>query len=275
MTFMPLAVVAAVLLVIVTRGSLLRLGRLPVRGLELLFAGLAIQGVLPLVGIPRSHYDDVGFGLLIASYALILTFAFTNLHIRGMTIVAVGIALNALVIALNQGMPAKGPTRTTTDGRRVSRVITSVKHRLERPGDVLTVLDDRIVLSHDLLSFGDLVLVAGLLDVCFWGSRRDDEAWMSVFAMPMPEPNRRRTRPGAGAHTFVPARTTDTHRVKDDDVERVEDNELFLSDDDIVIDLSQIDDEAKVPERRSGQLADARERATTRSSAARTRSSYR
>jgi hypothetical protein len=188
MTFMPLAVVLAVLVVVATRGALPQLGRLPLRGLEMLFAGLGVQLLIIVVDVPRSRLDDVGFGLLILSYAFILTFCFANLHVRGMAIVAIGIGLNAMVIALNQGMPANGPTRTDAAGRQVSRVVTSVKHRPERPGDVLKVLDDRIALprpSHDLLSFGDLVLVAGLLDVCYWGSRRDEDgAWMSVFAMP-------------------------------------------------------------------------------------------
>lgn len=284
MTFMPLAVVAAVLLVVATRGSLLRLGRVPFRGLDLLFAGLVIQVLVPLVDLPRARLDDVGFGLLLASYALILTFAFTNLHIRGMSIVAIGIALNAVVIALNQGMPAKGPTRTTTDGRHVSRVIISVKHRPERPGDVLTVLDDRIMLprpSHDLLSFGDLVLVAGLLDVCYRGSRRDEDAWMSAFAMPIRRINRGRN---ARARRTALAERLETARAPLPpehplDSEYLHENVQFLaSDDDVVIDLRDAErDEADatwVAPVASGQSDDATRRATTRSSATNTPSSY-
>jgi hypothetical protein len=262
MTFMPLAVAAALLLVIATRGSLLRLGVLPFRGLGMLFAGLGIQVLLAVVHIPHSRLDDVGFGLLIASYALILTFGFTNLHVRGMTIVALGVALNALVIALNQGMPANGPTRTAADGNRVSRVITSVKHRPERPGDLLTPLDDRIELprpSHDLLSFGDLILVAGLLDVCYWGSRRDDEAWMSVFFMPIPAPTRRSASPSSesshdtGQRTdpaapWAAAREGTGNAAGSpndrDDTADPDDTAEFLAFDDDVIDLREVDAEA-------------------------------
>jgi hypothetical protein len=291
MTFMPLAVAVAVLLVVATRGSLLRLGRLPLRGLDLLFAGLGTQVVLALVDIPHSRLDDVGFGLLIASYALILTFCFSNFHVRGMAIVAVGIGLNALVIALNQGMPANGPTRTAADGGRVSRVITSVKHRPERAGDLLTVLDDRIALprpSHDLLSFGDLVLVAGLLDICFWGSRREDDAWMSVFAMPVPtaagprtehrgrptrddEPRTERGEPAApppfvGAANHAIESPESGIPKSESDITDADDNADFLADDHMV-DLRERDERAQ-----TGETA---LRVTTRSSAASTPSSYR
>jgi hypothetical protein len=262
MTFMPLAVAVAGILVVATRGSLLRLGGLPLRGLEMLFAGLATQVLLAVVHLPHSRLDDVGFGLLVVSYALILTFCFTNLHVRGMTIVALGVALNALVIALNQGMPADGPTRTAADGRRVSRVITSVKHRPERSGDLLTPLDDRIALprpSHDLLSFGDLILVAGLLDVCYWGSRRDDDAWMSVFVMPIPVPTRRDQPPSTDespstelshdtdqrADRAAPwadaPEGTGTEVTSADDLD---DTAAFLAFDDEVIDLREADGDA-------------------------------
>jgi hypothetical protein len=276
MTFMPLAVAVAVLLVLLTRGSLLRLGRVPLRALDLLFAGLVLQVVLALVDLPRARLDDVGFGLLLASYALILTFCLANLHVRGMTIVAVGVALNAVVIALNQGMPANGPTRAGADGSQVSRVVTSVKHRPERSGDLLRVLDDRIMLprpSHDLLSFGDLILVAGLLDLCFWGSRRDDDAWASVFAGVggIHRPDADTVKPirlsvwGRMA-TSAPPAAADEQVI---DLEEAESNAAFLSAGDLVIDLR--DGIAT----RMAQLDEDERRATTRSSAASTPASYR
>lgn len=268
MTFMPLGVVAALLLVLATRGSLARLGRLPLRALDMLFAGLALQVLLQVVHIPQARVDDVGFGLLLASYALILTFCLGNLHVRGMTIVLLGVALNAVVIALNQGMPANGPTRRTADGHRISRVITNVKHRPERPDDLLTPLDDRIMLprpSHDLLSFGDLVLVAGLLDVCYWGSRRDEEdGSTSVFAMSF------RAGGAPAPKAARPPETVQRDAVKIEDSEDrpapegVEDNTAFLAYDSI-LDLSKAE-----RAEREGQAGTDDRRDTTRSSAATT-----
>jgi hypothetical protein len=183
---MAVALVVAVLVVLATHGSLRQLAQLPVEGFGMLFVALGIQAALNIVHIPKARVDDVGFGLLILSYACILGFCFVNLRLRGMAIITIGIALNAIVIALNQGMPANGPTRVDAQGRTVSAVATSVKHRPERPGDVLTVLDDRIVIRvpfHEILSFGDLILALGLIDVCYWGSRRDERARLSVFAL--------------------------------------------------------------------------------------------
>jgi hypothetical protein len=184
---MAVALAAALVVVVVTKGSFRRLGHLPVEGFGMLFVALAIQVALGLVDLPRSRVEDVGFGLLVLSYACLVGFCIANLRIRGMSVVLVGIALNAIVIALNQGMPANGPTRVDAQGRVVSRVETSVKHRPEREGDLLTVLDDRILMPapfHEILSFGDLILAVGLIDVCFWASRREDGAWQSVFAAP-------------------------------------------------------------------------------------------
>src|SRR5689334_4445172 len=191
---MAVALAAALVVVVVTKGSFRRLGHLPVEGFGMLFVALAIQVALGLVDLPRSRVEDVGFGLLVLSYACLVGFCIANLRIRGMSVVLIGIALNAIVIALNQGMPANGPTRVDAQGRTVSAVATSVKHRPERPGDVLTVLDDRIVIRvpfHEILSFGDLILALGLIDVCYWGSRRDERERLSVFALselPAPPP---------------------------------------------------------------------------------------
>jgi hypothetical protein len=164
----------------------------------------------------------------------------------------------------------------------VSRVITSVKHRPERAGDLLTVLDDRIALprpSHDLLSFGDLVLVAGLLDICFWGSRRDDDAWMSVFAMPVPAPAGPRTehrggpthdndepRTDRGEPAAPPPFVGAANHAIESDITDADDNADFLADDHMV-DLRESDERAQ-----TGETA---LRVTTRSSAASTPASYR
>jgi hypothetical protein len=144
----------------------------------ILFAGLAIQIALEYVTIPREHWHDVGFGLLVASYVLILAFAARNFVVRGMGIVLVGIACNALVITLNQGMPFKVPV----EWQSKSWAQPSVKHHPQQSDDKLKFLSDIIVLKEpfdSVLSFGDLILVVGLCDVAYNASRK---------------PKRRRTR---------------------------------------------------------------------------------
>ena len=87
----------------------------------LLFAGLGLQIVLEFLDLPKARFDDVGLAILLASYVLIIGFGLSNLLLTGMGVITVGIAMNAFVIALNQGMPYKVP-----DGVKPE---TTVKHR--------------------------------------------------------------------------------------------------------------------------------------------------
>jgi len=162
------ALVLALVLVPLTGGSFKRLARLEFEAPWLLFVGLGIQLVLQLTSvIPESRADDLGFALLLGSYALILSFGVLNLRITGMSVVTIGIALNVVVIALNQGMPYKAPEGTKLE--------TTVKHRTERNDDLLTILEDRIIVPGPLeesVSFGDLILAIGIIDVTYRASRR-------------------------------------------------------------------------------------------------------
>jgi hypothetical protein len=162
------ALVLALVLVPLTGGSFKRLARLEFEAPWLLFVGLGIQLAVQLTAvIPESRADDLGFALLLVSYALILSFGVLNLRITGMTVVTIGIALNVLVIALNQGMPYRAP-----EGAKLE---TTAKHRPERSDDLLTILDDRIIVPGPLeesVSFGDLILAVGILDVTYRASRR-------------------------------------------------------------------------------------------------------
>ncbi len=84
-----------------------------------------------------------------------------------MGVITVGIAMNAFVIALNQGMPYRHPEGT--------KVETTVKHRPEKPNDILPVLGDSIVLGEPVdasISFGDLVIAVGLVDLTYRAGRR-------------------------------------------------------------------------------------------------------
>jgi hypothetical protein len=82
-----------------------------------------------------------------------------------MAIVAVGIALNAVVIAADRGMPAKAPVGHS--------VTATVKHHPLSPADHLVGLGDVVVVAplHQALSLGDLFLTAGLVAVLVHASR--------------------------------------------------------------------------------------------------------
>src|SRR4029079_7054776 len=98
-------VVVAALVVLITFGSFGQLSRIQVKSVWLLLAGLAIQIGITFAGIPKDLYDSVGFGVIMFSYVLILAFCFVNIGIRGIGLITIGVAMNALAIGLNQGMP--------------------------------------------------------------------------------------------------------------------------------------------------------------------------
>jgi hypothetical protein len=172
-----LAIVAgvALLVVVVTRGSFRQLYRLPIQSVWMVVVALAIQLVLAFVDIPSDRLDDLGFALVMASYAFLLAFCFVNLRVPMMWVIALGIALNALVIGLNRGMPTAPNEVTTRSGRTVEDPIErTAKHRPESDDDLLQFLGDRYRVPEpidELLSVGDIVIGIGVVLVFYRGSR--------------------------------------------------------------------------------------------------------
>lgn len=165
----------ALVVVLVTRGSFSQLFRLPIQSIWMVLVALAIQILLAFVDIPASRLDDLGFGLVMASYAFLLAFCFVNLRISMMWVIGVGIALNALVIGLNQGMPTRANEVTTRSGRTVEEPIErTAKHRPESGDDLLPFLGDRLQVPYpidEVISIGDVVIGLGIILVCYQGSR--------------------------------------------------------------------------------------------------------
>ncbi len=192
-----LTFVAALIVVLVTRGSFRELGHLRVAGLWLLFAGLALQTALEFVDLPERQFETVGYGILMVSYALVLAFCFTNLQTRGFGLISIGIALNALVIGLNQGMPT-APIGNDAAGNRVrERIEQTVKHRPQADGDLLPFLDDRIILPEpfdEVFSFGDLIMSVGICELLYSSTRRRRRRGASGQARASTRPSRTRSR---------------------------------------------------------------------------------
>jgi hypothetical protein len=165
----------ALVVVLVTRGSFSQLFRLPIQSIWMVLVALAIQILLAFVDIPANRLDDLGFGLVMASYAFLLAFCFVNLRIPMMWIIGVGIALNALVIGLNQGMPTRDNEVTTRSGRTIEEPIErTAKHRPESGDDLLPFLGDRLQVPapiDEVISIGDVVIGFGIILVCYQGSR--------------------------------------------------------------------------------------------------------
>jgi hypothetical protein len=161
------AIVLAILIVPLTGGQFRQLGRIRLRRVWMLFAGLGLQILLEFINLPKARFDDVGLAILLASYVFIIGFGLSNLLLTGMGVITVGIAMNAFVIALNQGMPYKVP-----EGQKAE---TTVKHRPQKSDDVVPQLGDYIALGSPVdasISFGDLVIAVGLIDLTYRASRR-------------------------------------------------------------------------------------------------------
>ena len=173
---MSLAVVAGVacLVVVVTGGSFEQLFRSRIQSIWMVVVALAIQIVLAFVHIPADRLDDLGFALVMVSFALLLAFCFVNIRVSMMWVIAVGIGLNALVIGLNRGMPT-ADNEVTRGGRTVEEPIErTAKHRPESDDDLLPFLGDRLRVPapiDELVSVGDIVIGIGVVLVFYQGSR--------------------------------------------------------------------------------------------------------
>ena len=175
MVFFVATIAIAILVVALTKGSFQRLSHIKLHAIWLLVVALGIQIVLEFVDFPRERIEDAGLGILLLSYVLILAFCYVNRRLNGMLVVAVGIALNVLVIALNGGMPTKDDVETRA-GRDVNVPIErTVKHKPRTDDDVLPFLGDVITVPgfpNQQFSVGDIVIGIGIVDICFEASRR-------------------------------------------------------------------------------------------------------
>jgi hypothetical protein len=141
----------------------------PIRWVLVLLAGVALQ----LVAVVADVNETVGLACLLASYALLIVFALVNIRLVGMPIVLVGLLLNGAVIAANQGMPVRADAIATVDDSRTPAEILALdfdaKRHIEEPGDRFTVLGDAVPIEplRQVVSFGDLILAFGLLNLVF------------------------------------------------------------------------------------------------------------
>lgn len=129
----------------------------------LLPLGVVLQLLVELDGVP------VPKTLLVVSYVYLLGFCLANLRHAGMGIVTIGIAMNAVVIAANGGMPVREEAIYQADVIERGEVayIDEVKHHVEDDDTRLMFLGDIIPVRplRQVLSFGDLVLSVGVADL--------------------------------------------------------------------------------------------------------------
>lgn len=163
-----LAVIAASLLVgYVTGGRFRTFERLELRWWGLGPLGLALQAI-PLPDGQGGTDLLVRVGVLSVSYVLLLLFTVANRRVAGIAVVAAGLAMNALVIGVNGGMPVSGEAVLRSGQGDVLRLLQAgdaAKHHLLTEDDRLTFLADVIPVPtpvNQAISVGDVLIYAGV-----------------------------------------------------------------------------------------------------------------
>ena len=164
MSFLFVTSALALGIALLTGGRLRHIAGTDVRYPSVLAVAVGIQLALEVLHPTHGTAGHLASALLMVSYVFLLLFCGANFRLRGLAVVAVGIALNGAVITVNRGMPIRAPQAT---------VETTTKHHAERPSDKLTPLGDIILVPalRQSLSFGDLIMMVGLVDVLFHCSR--------------------------------------------------------------------------------------------------------
>ena len=150
--------------------------RLHVRRLPLLAVGAFGSALSQLLD------GDLATLALGASLVTLLAFVAANMHITGVFVIGCGLLLNLVAVVLNNGMPVRGGALVAAgvvdEGELAGTTFGGSRH-LESSSDRLAMLGDvlPIPLSREVLSFGDLIVVAGAADAMRELSRRRQPAW--------------------------------------------------------------------------------------------------
>jgi hypothetical protein len=130
-------------------------------GVNLAAAELFILAFLVRASAPRIAGVDpnLGFAALLGAYLLILTALWRNRRAAHIGLMAVGVSLNLLVIALNRGMPVSALALTSPAGDGIHIAIDDTT-RLAWLGDV--ILWPLPPPLRAFVSLGDLFLTAGV-----------------------------------------------------------------------------------------------------------------
>lgn len=165
MTFVLLVLSVAIAASYARGGRLSRLTRAPLRLPGLLFAGVGVQVGVDLLAArgPLGDASTLGWSALLVSQLLVVGFLLANRYLPGVLLVALGLALNAVVMAANGAMPVD-PAAIASLGIEGARVPLG-KHTLMTETTRLPWLADIWPLPwlRSIISIGDVVLAAGLI----------------------------------------------------------------------------------------------------------------
>jgi Family of unknown function (DUF5317) len=127
--------------------------------------GLALQVQFPWL---RHSGPNAGVPYLIASYGVLILFAGLNLRLAGFPLILAGLALNLLVVGVNDGMPVTRSALVTSGQEDVLKDLRSggAKHHLSSGDDVLLPIADVIPIPppiRQVVSVGDVLIYGGMV----------------------------------------------------------------------------------------------------------------
>ena len=175
-----LVLVAAVLIGLLA--GLLR-PALGARSARIRIARLALLA-LGAVGTAAAHLvpTDLAPVVMGGALATLLVFALANAHVTGIVVIGLGLLLNLASVVINNGMPVRGEALVAAgivDSSELASVRMVGPRHLETEADRFGVLGDAlpIPVAHAVLSFGDLIVIAGVTDALRDLGRRRRRAW--------------------------------------------------------------------------------------------------
>ena len=183
------SVLLAIGLGYLTGGRLKNLGNFVLKWWPLAIAGLLLQ----LVPYPESFPDWVAIAALLASFAMLLVFAWVNRQKAGFVLILFGLALNTLVIAVNQGMPVSREALVNSDQEDLLEYLIEhggAKHHLATEDDKLLALGDVIGIPNPIgqaISIGDVCVYLGLI-LAIAGAMRERSPAREPAPPPEPGP---------------------------------------------------------------------------------------
>jgi hypothetical protein len=145
----------------------------------LLAGGVALQLAATIVD------DDLRGPALALSLAILVAFAVANRHLTGVAVMGVGLLLNLTVVVLNEGMPVRGEALVRAglaEHDELAQIGLAGARHLETDRTLFPILGDVVPLrlTGHVVSFGDLILLAGLVDVTALLAVRRRPAWSAA-----------------------------------------------------------------------------------------------
>ncbi|MBT8197522.1 MAG: DUF5317 domain-containing protein [Acidimicrobiia bacterium] len=160
MVWMGIVLVLSIGFAVLRGGKLSNLAEIYITAWWLLFVGLTIQVAAGFVPADRTYSEELAVGLILGSYLPLLLVAWINRTRSGMWLVGLGILMNFVVIAVNQGMPVLPEAITLAGG--TADLAADPKHVVLDTSTLLPFLADIIPIPQNVISMGDVVLGVGI-----------------------------------------------------------------------------------------------------------------